>query len=84
MQIHELKTIDPFYSQVESGDKTFELRYNDRDFQKGDYLLLKRYNPVNFTYSGESTLVRVKHVLQGFAGIDKDFCIMSISAPIIN
>ena len=30
MTIHELKTDAPFFDSVKSGEKTFELRYNDR------------------------------------------------------
>lgn len=37
---HVLKTIEPYFSAVLSGDKTFEIRRNDRGFQKGDTLVL--------------------------------------------
>lgn len=40
MSEHVLKTIEPYFSAVESGDKTFEIRRNDRAFQKGDTLVL--------------------------------------------
>jgi len=33
MKIHELKTDPLVYNAVCSGRKTFEIRYNDRDFQ---------------------------------------------------
>lgn len=82
MQMHELKTIEPYFSQVENGEKTFELRFNDRDYNVGDYLLLKRYNSTNDTYSGESLLVRVKHVLKAFIGLQNGWCVMSISKPL--
>lgn len=38
---HELKTLPPFFEKVVSGEKTFEVRVNDRDYQAGDFLLLK-------------------------------------------
>lgn len=37
---HVLKTIEPYFSAVASGEKTFELRRNDRAYQKGDTLVL--------------------------------------------
>ena len=40
MTEHILKTIEPYFSAVASGDKTFEIRRNDRAFQKGDTLIL--------------------------------------------
>ena len=36
--IHNLKIKEQFADAIASGDKTFEVRYNDRGFQKGDYV----------------------------------------------
>ena len=38
--IHELKIAAPYYDAVLSGDKNFEIRFNDRGFQKGDTVKL--------------------------------------------
>lgn len=38
MKIHEVKIYESYADAVLSGDKTFEIRYNDRGFQKGDRL----------------------------------------------
>jgi hypothetical protein len=40
---HILKTVEPYLAAVASGEKTFEIRRNDRAFQKGDTVLL--YDP---------------------------------------
>lgn len=82
MKIHELKTTGNHFSQIANGEKSFELRENDRDFQKGDYLILKYYNQISETYNGESLLVRVKSILKDYPGIEKGYCIMSISKPL--
>lgn len=37
---HTLKTIEPYFSAVLSGEKTFEVRRNDRAYQRGDMLVL--------------------------------------------
>lgn len=42
MTHHILKCWPPFYDAVASGAKTFELRLDDRGFQKGDTLELLR------------------------------------------
>ena len=39
--IHELKIWPKYYEEVSMGHKTFEIRKNDRDFKKGDTLILK-------------------------------------------
>lgn len=43
--IHELKTWPEFFDAVKRGDKTFEVRRNDRGFQVGDTLRLVRWQP---------------------------------------
>lgn len=40
MTTHDLKTVPPYFSDVMSGIKTFEVRKNDRDYQVGDTLRL--------------------------------------------
>lgn len=42
MTVHTLKCWPQYYDAMQSGEKPFELRLNDRDFQKGDTLLLAR------------------------------------------
>lgn len=44
MKIHKLKLDNDYFNDVESGIKNFEIRKNDRGFQVGDILELKRYN----------------------------------------
>lgn len=36
--IHRLKILDIFADDILEGNKTFELRYNDRNYQKGDFI----------------------------------------------
>lgn len=38
--VHKLKTVQPFFDAVWSGEKTFEVRKNDRNFNIGDRLML--------------------------------------------
>ena len=40
-RVHELKTLETYYEMIVQGDKMFEIRYNDRCFQKGDLLVLR-------------------------------------------
>lgn len=39
---HELKTLPAYFDAVERGEKTFEVRRDDRGFQKGDIVRLIR------------------------------------------
>ena len=42
--IHDLKILEEFANAVYSGDKNFEIRWNDRGFQKGDKVRFKVIN----------------------------------------
>lgn len=59
--IHELKTLPEYFEAVRKGDKTFELRENDRDFKVGDYLALNEWDGEKYT--GRTTLVEVIYIL---------------------
>jgi len=59
MKIHELKTLPEFYQRILNRQKTFEVRYNDRNFQVGDHLNLREYNG---RYTGRSMTVQVKYL----------------------
>jgi|CXWL01.1.fsa_nt_gi hypothetical protein len=41
---HELKTLPQYWDAVQRGEKTFEVRRDDRGFQKGDVLELVRHD----------------------------------------
>jgi ASC-1-like (ASCH) protein len=48
MKLHELKIKREYFNAIKSGEKTFEIRKNDRDFQVGDI--------VNFTVVEEKSV----------------------------
>ena len=41
--VHELKILPQYYEAVANGSKTFEVRKNDRRFQKGDTVRLREW-----------------------------------------
>lgn len=58
--IHELKTVSPYWEAIVSGEKTFEIRYDDRCFQKGDIVTLKHYSQEFSCYLSASEPIRVE------------------------
>jgi hypothetical protein len=50
MKLHELKCHSEQFQAVYNGVKSFEIRVNDRDYQVGDALHLKEYNPETKNY----------------------------------
>ena len=75
---HCLKTLPEFYEAVISGDKTFEFRENDRNFQIGDKLILQEYNKSTRQYLGRESWFQVTYVLKGFTGIIDGYCVLGI------
>jgi len=74
MTIHELKTWPVPFRDVLYEAKTFDVRRNDRDFQVGDLLRLREYDPDTGTYSGEEIIVQVDYTItlpepKGFIGM---------------
>ena len=75
---HELKIWPEFFKQIRNGRMKFQLRRNDRDFQVGDELLLKEWDPEHHDgtiptggkrpfkvgdYTGRELLVRVDYIM---------------------
>ena len=76
---HELKTWPEYFNELLSGNKTFEVRKNDRDFKIGDILLLNEYDPENNKYTGRQTGFTISYILNGGNfGIEKEFCVLGI------
>lgn len=48
---HELKVLPKFFKALWNGDKRFEVRQNDRDFEERDEICLQEWD-ANTGYSG--------------------------------
>lgn len=53
---HKLKIDSCYHAQIHAGNKTAELRMNDRDYQKGDRLL----------FGQNKDLYEITHILSNF------------------
>lgn len=58
--VHELKIKPEYFEKVISGEKTFEIRKNDRNFAVGDVLALNEWDK---EYTGRSCLVYIDYIL---------------------
>jgi hypothetical protein len=76
--IHELKTIPPYFDDVLSGEKTFEVRRNDRPFNKGDLLALNEFIPETQCYTGRSCVVAIEYILGDPEYVKDNFVILGI------
>lgn len=60
--MHDLKCWPEYFSDVESGIKTFELRVNDRNYRIGDLLFLREFCPEKQEYTGKKIMRFVSYV----------------------
>lgn len=87
MRTHELKTDPAVFEAVARGDKTHEIRLNDRGFAVGDTLLLRETeSPGEYmklgsplVYTGRTETRTISHIQTGY-GLADDWCILSFAA----
>jgi hypothetical protein len=87
-RVHELKTWPTYWDAVERGEKTFEVRRNDRFFQAGDIVELVRmdrdapgacYDDSVQQCEKRKLRFRIGPILQGGQfGIESGFCVFSL------
>jgi ASC-1-like (ASCH) protein len=73
MKQHELKTDSEVFDATQDGKKNFEIRFNDRDYQIGDMLILQETehtglemkNGSPLIYTGYSIKAQVTYILRG-------------------
>jgi hypothetical protein len=76
--MHELKTINPFFEDVWSGLKDFEVRKNDRDFKVGDILKLVEYGESK-NYVPRFIFKEIKYILKGGQyGISDEYVVLGV------
>ena len=76
---HELKCWPEYFTEMIYGRKKFDVRKNDRNFQRGDTLHQREWDPQTETYTGAIFETKVEYVLQGGQfGIELGYCVMSL------
>jgi len=62
---HKLKIWPLFFADVRDDRKPFEVRWNDRDYEVGDVLRLREWNPLLREYTGRETRKLVTYIADG-------------------
>lgn len=79
MKNHELKCWPEFWKYMLTGEKSFEVRKNDRNFQVWDRLILKEWNPESEQYTGNIIVREISYVLHGGQlGIEDGYCVLGL------
>jgi hypothetical protein len=75
---HKLKCTNPFFQQTLKGQKNWELRKNDRNYQIGDWIILQEHAPESDEFSGNFIAGQIVNILQDSEGLKKGYCILYI------
>lgn len=76
---HNLKILKPYFEAVATGDKTFELRKDDRPYTIGDTLVLNEIGAGNKP-TGRTIEKKVGYILRNCPeyGLNDGYCILSL------
>lgn len=77
LNCHDLKLWPQFFPALARGEKTFEIRKNDRNFQVGDGLRLREWDPVEERYTGREVQAEISYVLSGW-GLEEGFVCLGL------
>lgn len=75
---HYIKCEERFFKEVETGQKTFEVRKNDRDYREGDDIVLREYDKELRELTGRELRVNIIYFLDNYPGIEPGYCILGI------
>lgn len=79
-KLHRIKLNEDFADAVLSGDKCFEVRENDRGYQKGDLVQFRVIQPnglYNNTHKLNDVQFKITYVLNGW-GIKDNYVVFGI------
>lgn len=84
MRVHDLKILNDFADSVVAGDKTFEIRENDRGFQKGDFIkfrAVEKTGLINYQHLINSKFYEITFVLNGW-GLENGVVALAIKEKV--
>lgn len=82
---HSVKSWPDFFRSIVAGERSHELRPNDRGYLVGDHLLLREWDPKTETYTGAVCTAAITSMTSreipcavSDQGLSPNFCILSI------
>jgi len=78
--VHPLKTVRKYWTAVKDGRKPFEVRLNDRNYTRGDIVVLREYDDFADVFTGRSLTRKITYVLRGpELGIAEGWCVFGLA-----
>lgn len=72
---HIIKILPKYLDEQLTGNKTFEIRKDDRNYEVGDYIMMKEIDPDSEKFTGRFMIVWVSYLLRGsdFLGVEDGY-----------
>jgi len=75
-----------FFTDILSGERTSDIRLNDRRYAVGDTMLLREYDPVKAEYTGREQAVKITYMQTNksnpcaisYLALHNDYVVLSI------
>lgn len=81
--VHTVKCDPDFFDDVRTGRKPFEVRKDDRNYQKGDMLCLVEFDRIKARFTGRVILRKITYVLnatQYADGLQPGYSVLGLDA----
>lgn len=80
---HALKCWPEYFKALDNGEKTFEIRKDDRPFEVGDKIMLQEYNTATEKYTGEELTFSISYIMRDKPkfGLKIGYCILGLKIP---
>lgn len=78
---HIIKCLDVYYREVIRGNKTFEVRKNDRNYNSGDIVVMcevRKHKDGMTHLTGRFSNYEIPHVLKDYPAVQPGFVVFSI------
>jgi len=79
MKTHQLKTVNPYFQDVWDKRKSFEVRFNDRDFKVRERIILLEYDYKTGIYSARAIVGKIIYILNTPIYCKKGYVIIQLS-----
>lgn len=75
---HQLKIHPEHFKNVSLGLKKVEIRFNDRNYQENDILILNEFDPINQKYTGFVITRKIDFIIKNVPGLEPNYVALQI------
>lgn len=80
---HELEIWPVFFQRHVDGVKPWEIRKNDRNFDTGDIVRLREWDPTHEKYTGHWIQGEILFVMADVMGLKEGYCAFTFKATVV-